>query len=922
MRVWLKRILLGILLLAGLYLLAVNLFLNSPLSRRAFNRNPERFQMSWSTAWTVWPGYVHVRGLKLRGHVNSVTWFLDAARARGWIDLPLLSRRTLRIAGLHAEEVRSRILRGDEQKTAEDRRAELEPDKGPDPGYHPWTLRFEQVRLDHIRQFDFNDVRLTGDGLGEGAFSVVIRNEFRLEPTRVRMPGTRLFLGKDLIAQGIDLDASAEMGPYVPHDHPGLEGFDFLSGKLQARGEVPDLPFLENSGLVKTTSTAIPGALLADLKIEKGRLVPGSRFDVTAPGAGPTSPFAITTVVTPGGAAGTALQIGIDIKGLAAGRVAGHPPLLRAETLAVAATTPETRLSHLFATARDFKAGEKDALQLPLTSDLRGTGVWIEAPGSRAVLHARLDRAQGRIDLAGLLDRQINIQGLNAEGVDARLDLVKPAPPTGEEAPPWTVRIAGLHLMGIREVALGNYLLAADAGGAQADATFSYLPDGTLAVPRAALRMPAGRFQLGGETVAQALSLQVEARVEPSILGQAAGMEFLRYVSGTAGVRARISSLGFLRSFLQKTPWLALQGQGALSADVRMDHGRLNPGTRMEIAASPIQTTLLSSRATGRGTVRVAVEPGRPVPRTSLRVQLDRFLLEDLGQKGFPDYIRGSGLRIAAVAPGALDLTAPMPDFDATLDVPDGEVPDLKVYNSLLPAETGFAIVGGRGRARLHLEASTATNRARGSAVLTSEGARIRFQNLDLTGRLNVRAPLVSPDFQARRFDLKGTRLEMDGVSYSNLDSKDPADAEAEPWWTRAELTGGSIVWGNPLSLRGEGKIDMKNSGPLLTLFSQRSRFLRWFDDVLNVENLTARGMLRLGDGVVEVESLQATGGPLEVRSRMSFSKTRRWGDLFLRYGRLAAGIELRDGRREIKLIHPLEWYEGQRGAWERRGRP
>jgi hypothetical protein len=919
-RVWVKRVLLGILLLVGLYLLGVNLFLNTPLSRRAFNRNPERFQMSWSSAWTVWPGYVHTRGLKLRGHVNSVTWFVDAARARGWIDLPLLSRRTLRIAGLHAEEVTSRVLRGDEQKTAQDRRAELEPDRGPDPGYHPWTLRFEQVRLAHIRQFDFNDVRLTGDGGGEGAFSIVIRDRFRLEPSHVRMPGAQLFLGRDPIAQGVDLEAWAEMGPYAPHDHPGLEGFDFLSGKLQARGRMPELPFLGKSGLVQPPrAQATPGGLLADLKIEKGRLAPGSRFDVTAPGAGPISPFAITTVVTPGGPAGTALHIGLDARGLAAGRIAGHPPLLRAETLSVSSTTPETRLSRLFANVRDFKDSENPELELPLSSDLRGTGVQIEAPGSRAVLHARLDRAQGRIDLAGLLDRQVNIRGLNAEGVTARLDLARPAPPTGREAPPWTVRIAGLHLAGIREVGLGGYLLAGDA---QADATFSYLPDGTLAVPRAALRMPAGRFQLGGETVAEGLSLQVEARVEPSILGQTTGMGFLRYVSGTAGARARISSLGFLRDFLQKTPWLTLQGRGTLNADVRMDHGRLDPGTRLEIAASPIQITLLSSRATGRGTVRVAVDSGRPAPRTGLRVQLDRFLLEDLGQKGFPDYIRGSGLRIAAVAPGALDLTAPVPDFDATLDVPDGEVPDLKVYNALLPAETGFAIVGGRGRARLHLEASTATNRARGSAVLTSEGARVRFQNLDLTGRLNLRAPLVSPDFQGRRFDLKGTRLEMDGVSYSNLDSREQADAEAEPWWMRAELTGGSIVWGSPLSLRGEGKIDMKNSGPLLTLFSQRSRFLRWFDDVLNVENLTARGMLRLGDGVVEVESLQATGGPLEVRSRMSFSKTRRWGDLFLRYGRLAAGLELRDGRRTVKLIHPLEWYEGQRGAWERRGKP
>ncbi|HEY4589856.1 MAG TPA: hypothetical protein VII86_11555, partial [Thermoanaerobaculia bacterium] len=262
----------------------------------------------------------------------------------------------------------------------------------------------------------------------------------------------------------------------------------------------------------------------------------------------------------------------------------------------------------------------------------------------------------------------------------------------------------------------------------------------------------------------------------------------------------------------------------------------------------------------------------------------------------------------------ALDLTGPLPDFNATLDLPDAEVPDLTVYDALLPKEGGLWIVSGRGRARLHLEASTATNRTRGSALLTSDAARVRFQNLEIAGRLALRAPLASSDLANRKFDLKGTRLELADVSYRNVESK--TEAEPPGWWARAELSGGSIVWGTPLSLRGEGRVDMKNSGPLLALFAERSRVLRWLNDALNVENVTARGAVRLGNGAVEVESLQATGGPLEIRTRMDFSKTRRWGDLFVRYGRLAAGIELRDGQRSIKLVHPLEWYEEGRGVW------
>jgi hypothetical protein len=914
-RIWLRRLLLALLLLAGLYLLGANLFLNTPLGPRTLNRHPERFRIAWSAAWSVWPGLVQVRGLRLRGHVNEVTWSVTAARARGGIDLPALLRRTFRVADLHVEEARSWVRRGPGEQTPEDRQEDRKGQTGrEEPNPHPWTLFFERVDLEHFRQFDFNDVHLSGDGRVEGAFEVVLGRSFRLAPTRVRMPAARLALGDDPIAREVDLEARVSLGPYAPHDHPGLEGFDFLSGALQARGEVPDLPFLEHTRIV-VTGHRVPGRLAADLRFEQGRLTPGSRFDLTAPAAGPASPFALTTTVTAEGG-GPLLHLGVEAKGFTAGRGPGRPPVFRAATLSVASTSPETRLSRIFATARDARDVRKPPITLPLESDVRASGIRIEA-GSGATMRVTFDRATGRIDLAGLLSRRIDFDGLRADGVSARMILAKAPATRKDRNSSWAVRIAGLRLNQIREIALGDDLLAGDA---QADAAFSYRPDGTLAVQRLALTMPAGRFQIGAEMVAQALSLRLDARLDPFLLGQGSGLAVLRSVSGAAGLRARISTLGFLQPYLRKIPWLTLEGQGLLSGDVRLDHGRLAPGSRLAVEASPIQATLFDSLATGRGGVHVEVNGGpnggpngtQAATVTSLRVHLDRFVLKALRQPGRPDYIRGQGLRIAAATPGALDLTAPMPDFDATLDLPDAEVPDLTVYNALLPAEAGFAILSGRGRARLHLEASTATNRTRGAAVLTSDAARVRFQNLELTGRLALNAPLASPDFLSRRFDLKGTRLELSGVSYRNLEAKD--ETETPGWWARAELSGGSIAWGHPLSLRGEGKIDMKSSGPLLALFAERSRFLRWFNDALTVENITAQGVVRIGDGKVQVESLQATGGALEMRSRMIFSKAQRTGDLYVRYGRLAAGIELRDGRRSFKLRRPLDWYQGRQG--------
>ncbi len=896
MRPRLKRILLGLLLLAGLYLLALNLFLNT-LGPRTFSRHPERFRIAWSSAWSLVPGYVHIRGLRIAGHTRNVAWTVSMERTAGRIDLGALSGRTFRVSELHGEGVRSEVRRG--------RGAGVARPPGRGRRGRPWTLRFERVGLDHVREFRFNDVHLSGDGHGEGAFQVVLGGAFRLEPSTLRMPAGRLSMGSATIAEGIDLRAAVDMGPYVVRQHPGLASFDFLSGSLQARGKMRELPFLEPA----PAGSKRPGRLAVDLRAERGRLAPGSRFEVSAPAAGAGSPFAMTAAVAaaPGG---PVLRLVLGAKGFSAGRRKGAPPVFRGRTLDVAATTAETRLSRIFATARNLRTRKLPAA-VPLVGDVRADGVRIEAPGSRATLRATMKRAAGRVDLAGLFARDLYIEGLQADGVSARLDLAKTPPPAGAAAP-FSVRLADARLTGIQKVALGDFLLD---GGARAEASFSYDRDGTLTVERAALDMPAGRFRVNGQPAAQDLALKVEIRIEPSVLGKDRGPQFLRYASGSGSIRGRISSLGFLQPYLQKTPWLAVQGAGGLDAKVQFDRGRLAPGSRMTITASPVRAALFDSLATGRGTVTVAVETGQSGPLTAMRVRFEQFGITDERRKGRPAYIRGRGLRIAAVSPGALDLTAPVPDFDATLDLPDAEVPDLAVYNALIPEETGFSILASPGRVRMHLEASTATRKAKGIATLTSQAGKIQFQNLELQGNLTLRAPLVSSDLATRKFDLKGTRLELDDVFYQEIAAAAPA--EPTPWWLRAQLDSGSLVWSAPLSLRGAGRIDMKSSGPLLALFAQRSRFLRWFDDALNVENVAARGVLRIGDGVVEIESLQATGGPLEVRSRMIFSKVKKRGDLYLRYGRLAAGIELRDGQRNLKLRRPLEWFESGQGVWK-----
>jgi hypothetical protein len=241
LRSWGKRLLVGAVVVAALYPLAANLFLLPAVGPSLISRRPERFRITWQSAWSLWPGEVRFRGLEIRGRQPRVHWWITAEQGTARIDLPALLRREVRIEHLAARGIRSRTERVPSPPGPAPATASRRP---------PWTVRLERVELAGVRELGYGPLLLEGDGRIAGSFRLVLRREVELGTTSLTMPRARLRLNGGEVAREVDVRATLRLGPYSPREHRGIAGFDFLSGHLIANGEVEEL---SGPGLSRST---------------------------------------------------------------------------------------------------------------------------------------------------------------------------------------------------------------------------------------------------------------------------------------------------------------------------------------------------------------------------------------------------------------------------------------------------------------------------------------------------------------------------------------------------------------------------------------------------------------------------------------------------------------------------------------------
>ena len=290
-----RAVLVAVIALQVLYLVATNVFLNTRLAPRVINRRPQRFEIRWRSAWSLWPGMVSLRGVETRGQSRSLDWYarLDTVTATFHV-LPL-ANRTVHLRSVHASGVdyrQRRILAPG--ATPRFPVADLPPIPGvfdaspassgshgpPKPPGPAWTVVADRIQCD-IDQLWFDRFRFAGSMRLETPMGLIVHGPMEFGRIRLTMTKGDLLAGREKIFADLALDVDARIHPFAPRESKRLGFFRSLSGRFDLRSPSSSLFFLDayfrSTPWVHFNERA--GGRITFV-LERGRLQPGTSLTI------------------------------------------------------------------------------------------------------------------------------------------------------------------------------------------------------------------------------------------------------------------------------------------------------------------------------------------------------------------------------------------------------------------------------------------------------------------------------------------------------------------------------------------------------------------------------------------------------------------------------------------------------------------
>ncbi|WP_437898279.1 hypothetical protein [Sorangium sp. So ce124] len=541
--------------------------------------------------------------------------------------------------------------------------------------------------------------------------------------------------------------------------------------------------------------------------------------------------------------------------------------------------------------------------------------------GSDSVLQwaVELDEADLDIHLTDLLRKKFYAEDIRARGFVFRMrmlvdptserDLEAPHiqalppipefanPPLKPELPPkhdlensdegynlWTVHLEDIDTT-LKEIWIQQVRYA---GGGRVRGGFYYKPLRAVRVGPVALELRSGEVHVADRVVAR---LDADADVTMSTFDprDVEGLDVLDTTWARVRLDAQLPGLDFIHLPGGEGAGPRLEdGSGELRTNLVVNRGSVEPGSTVSYETSHLVASTASLRATAEARAALRVDE-RGAPR--LAVTLPRATLER-PESGLPPVVveRAS----ATFDAPELHLLRLPPGFASKVDVVAAAIPDLRWLNAEGAAPDAPRFTGGAAFARSSLEVDP-LGRGTGSLSLLLKHGALQWKQTKVKGDVAARMKLDAVNVLNPTAKLREGRIDIEDLAIEH-------EGEALPgWWAHIDIEDAEVRRG---LTEAAIRMECKDARPAVMLLDAEDAIPGWAAGLLAMEGLKASAKVKRADGGVDFRLLEAKGGDLAIRGRLTKSdgQTAR-GAFLVKSGLLSVGIALdRDGAG----VHPL----------------
>jgi hypothetical protein len=278
-----------------LYLVLINVALNTGLLAKLVNGAQQDMVLSVESGWSVWPLRLHARDLRLRFEDANVQFSLHAEQITTRIDMAAATRKTIHAHWVRGEGVSYWFRHKLDDVEANARRVAAFPII---PGYDPvplriprppstsatedlWVIHLEDVQAE-LRDFWMLEFRFLGKARATGSFELAPRRHFWLKDTQITFEQGKLDLGElDSIASAFTGHINAEFKQRNPDDFTMEQNLGWTNWTLELQAAVENARFLGPYFGPRVALSGGKGPLLLSVQTLDQRIVDGSRARYT-----------------------------------------------------------------------------------------------------------------------------------------------------------------------------------------------------------------------------------------------------------------------------------------------------------------------------------------------------------------------------------------------------------------------------------------------------------------------------------------------------------------------------------------------------------------------------------------------------------------------------------------------------------------